>query len=80
MMRLFVIPSRINFRIRVRIGKYVITCEVGPTKGIEIEKVLDELEPLKGKVDAFNVTDLQSSVMRVGSMATCQLLKERKLM
>jgi len=60
-------------------GKFVITCEVGPPKGIEIGKLLDELEPLRGKVDAFNVTDLQSSVMRVGSMATCRLLKERKL-
>lgn len=58
-------------------GKFVITCEVGPPKGIEIEKVLDELEPLKGKVDAFNVTDLQSSVMRVGSLAICRLLKEK---
>jgi 5,10-methylenetetrahydrofolate reductase len=60
-------------------GKFIITCEVGPPKGIEIEKILDELESLKGKVDAFNVTDLQSSVMRVGSLATCRLLKERKL-
>ncbi len=60
-------------------GKFVITCEVGPPKGVEIEKILDELEPLRKKVDAFNVTDLQSSVMRVGSLATCRLLKERGL-
>jgi methylenetetrahydrofolate reductase (NADPH) len=60
-------------------GKFVITCEVGPPKGIEIEKILDELVPLRKKVDAFNVTDLQSSVMKVGSLATCRLLKERDL-
>ena len=60
-------------------GKFVITCEVGPPKGIEIEKLIDELEPLRGKADAFNVTDLQSSVMRVGSLATCRLLKDRDL-
>ena len=58
-------------------GKLVITCEVGPPKGIEVEKVIDELGPLRSKVDAFNVTDLQSSVLRVGSMATCRLLKEK---
>ncbi|MCD6574903.1 methylenetetrahydrofolate reductase, partial [Candidatus Aerophobetes bacterium] len=34
-------------------------------------------EELKGKVDAINVTDLQSSVMRLGSLAVCRLLKER---
>jgi len=64
---------------RFKQGKFVITCEVGPPKGIEIEKIIDELEPLRTKVDAFNVTDLQSSVMRVGSLATCRLLKERSL-
>jgi 5,10-methylenetetrahydrofolate reductase len=64
---------------RFKQGKFVITCEVGPPKGIEMEKMLDELVPLRDKVDAFNVTDLQSSVMRVGSLATCRLLKEREL-
>jgi len=64
---------------RFKQGKFVITCEVGPPKGIEIEKILNELEPLRTKVDAFNVTDLQSSVMRIGSLAPCRLLKERGL-
>ena len=60
-------------------GKFVITCEVGPPKGIEIEHLLEELESLRNKVDAFNVTDLQSSVLRVGSLATCRLLKDKDL-
>jgi 5,10-methylenetetrahydrofolate reductase len=58
-------------------GKFVITCEVGPPKGIEVWKLIDELEPLRSKIDAFNVTDLQSSVLRAGSMATCRLLKDK---
>ena len=58
-------------------GKFVITCEVGPPKGIEVQKLIDELEPLRSKIDAFNVTDLQSSVLRAGSMATCRLLKDK---
>jgi 5,10-methylenetetrahydrofolate reductase len=62
---------------RFKEGKFVITCEVGPPKGIEVEKLIDELEPLRGKIDAFNVTDLQSSVLRAGSMATCRLLKDK---
>jgi len=60
-------------------GKFVITCEVGPSKGIETEKLMEELEPLRDKVDAFNVTDLQSSVLRVGSLAMCRLLREKGL-
>ena len=62
---------------RFKKGKCVVTCEVGPPKGIEVEKIIDELEPLRDKVDAFNVTDLQRSVLRVGSMATCRLLSEK---
>ena len=64
---------------RFKPGKFVITCEVGPPKGIEIEGLINELESLQKKVDAFNVTDLQSSVLRVGSLATCRLLKDRDL-
>jgi len=64
---------------RFKEGKFVITCEVGPPKGIEVEPLMEELEPLREKADAFNVTDLQSSVLRVGSLATCRLLKDRDL-
>ena len=64
---------------RFKQGKFVITCEAGPPKGIETEQMMGELEPLRDKVDAFNVTDLQSSVMRVGSLATCRLLKDKDL-
>lgn len=58
-------------------GKYAITCEVSPPKGVNIEKCLEEAESLKDRVTAFNVTDLQSAVMRFGSLATCRLLIER---
>jgi len=64
---------------RFKQGKFVITCEVGPPKGIEMEELISQLEHLRGKVDAFNVTDLQSSVLRVGSLATCRLLKDKDL-
>ncbi|MHC4595509.1 MAG: methylenetetrahydrofolate reductase [Planctomycetota bacterium] len=64
---------------RFKQGKFVITCEAGPPKGIETEQMMSELVPLRDKVDAFNVTDLQSSVLRVGSMATCRLLKDKNI-
>lgn len=57
-------------------GKFVITCEVGPQKGTEITELEEVAHVLKGKVDATNVTDQQSSVLRLGSLATCHLLKE----
>ncbi len=68
-----------KFTDRFKQGRFVITCEVGPPKGIEVKELIDELESLRNKIDAFNVTDLQSSVMRVGSLAMCRLLKEKNL-
>jgi len=59
--------------------KFVVTSEVGPPKGINVEKCLEDAESLKDRITAFNVTDLQSSVMRFGSLATCRLLIERGL-
>ena len=57
-------------------GKFVVTAEVGPLKGTDTTEVTEVAELLQGRVDATNVTDQQSSVMRLGSLATCHLLKE----
>ncbi|MDP8230182.1 MAG: methylenetetrahydrofolate reductase [Candidatus Gorgyraea atricola] len=64
---------------RIKTEKFIITSEIGPPKGTDIEEVLKDAELIKGKVDAINVTDLQSSVMRVGSLAICKLLIEQGL-
>ena len=63
-----------GFREALVSGKFVVTAEVGPIKGTETQGLLEDAELLKQKVDAINVTDLQSSVMRLGSMAVCHLL------
>ncbi len=60
-------------------GKFVITCEVGPLKGTDIHEVEENAELLKGKVDAANVTDQQSSVMRLGSLVTSHILLQKGL-
>ncbi len=65
-----------GFREALHSGKFLITAEIGPIKGTEIDVLLEDAELIKGKVDAINVTDLQSSVMRLGSMAVCHLLKD----
>ncbi|RKY32954.1 MAG: 5,10-methylenetetrahydrofolate reductase [Candidatus Omnitrophota bacterium] len=66
-----------SFKEKVQSGKFVVTSEIGPPKGIETKVLLEDAELIRNKVDAINVTDLQSSVMRLGSLAVCSLLKER---
>lgn len=60
-------------------GKFAVTAEVGPPKGVDIQEMLENAELMRAKVDAINVTDQQSSVMRLGSLAACHFLKERGL-
>jgi len=62
---------------KIKAGKFVVTSEIGPPKGTDIKEMLEDAELIKGRVDAINVTDLQSSVMRVGSLAVCHLLMDR---
>ncbi|MBI2907736.1 MAG: methylenetetrahydrofolate reductase [Chloroflexi bacterium] len=66
-----------KFADALRAGRFAVTSEVGPPKGVDIKAMLEDVELLRGKVDAINVTDQQSSVMRVGSLAVCRLLQER---
>ena len=60
-------------------GKFVITTEVGPPKGTDITELEEAAEVLRGKVDAANVTDQLSSVMRLGSLPVCHMLKDKGL-
>ena len=65
------------FREVLNSGKFVITTEVGPPKGSNLEKTLHHIDLLNARVDAINVTDNQSSVMRYPSLGGCLLIKER---
>jgi len=64
------------FKETLNSGKFVVTSEVGPPKGTDLEKIMHHIDLLKDKVDALNVTDNQSSVMRFPSLGTVLLIKE----
>jgi len=66
-----------SLREALRSGKFVVTAEIGPAKGVDVTEFLENAELLRGKVDAVNITDQQSAVMRLGSLAGCHLLKEK---
>jgi len=66
-----------RFKDVLNSGKFVITSEVAPPKGTNLEKTLHHIDLLKDKVDAINVTDHQSSVMRFPSIGGCLAIKEK---
>lgn len=66
-----------NFKEKIEANKFLVTSEIGPPKGIETKQLLEDAELIRGRVDGINVTDLQSSVMRLGSLVVCSLLKQK---
>lgn len=66
-----------SFCEKLASGKFVVTSEIAPPKGVDVKDLLDDASLVKDRVDAINVTDLQSSVMRAGSLSICHLLKDR---
>ena len=68
-----------NLKKALQSGKFVVSGEIGPPKGVDIGKCLEDAEMLRNQVIAFNVTDLQSAVLRIGSMVVSAKLLERGL-
>ena len=63
---------------KLQAGEFVCTGEIGPPKGTNLAPCLHEADQyLKDTVTAVNVTDIQTAVMRLGSMAACHLLIDR---
>lgn len=67
----------LSFREALRSGKFVVTSEIGPPKGINVVPMLHHIDMLKDRVDGMNVTDNQSSVMRFPSLGGTLCIKER---
>jgi len=57
-------------------GKLVVTSECGPPRGADAEVIRKKGKLLQGVVDAVNVTDNQTSVVRMSSFSACLILKE----
>ena len=60
-------------------GQFVVTAEVGPPKGIHVDHLVAEAKEYLSGITAVNVTDNQSSVMRMGSLPACVALKNAGL-
>ena len=64
------------FEEKLHSNEFLVTTEVGPPKGVDVSEMVHHIDILKDKVDAINVTDHQSSVMRFPSLGGCLIVKE----
>ena len=60
-------------------GNFAVTSECGPPRGALPDKVREKGNYLKGVVDAVNVTDNQTAMVRMSSLAASVLLKQEGL-
>ena len=57
-------------------GEFAVTCELGPPRGPDTTVVTRKAQLIKGSTDAVNVTDNQTAIVRMSSVATCALLRQ----
>jgi methylenetetrahydrofolate reductase (NADPH) len=58
-------------------GGFAVTAEAGPPKGTSARVILRKGELLRSCCDAVNVTDNQTAIVRMSSLAGCALLKQQ---
>ena len=57
-------------------GRFAVTAEAGPPKGTSARVIQRKAELLRSCCDAVNVTDNQTAIVRLCSLAGCVLLKQ----
>ncbi len=60
-------------------GHLAVTSECGPPRGAQPDKVREKAKYLAGIVDAINVTDNQTAMVRMSSLAASTIIKQEGL-
>ena len=60
-------------------GKFAVSAELGPPKSADLDLIKKKVEQLSGCVDAVNITDNQTAIVRVSSIATGKLVLDMGL-
>jgi methylenetetrahydrofolate reductase (NADPH) len=60
-------------------GGFAVTGELGPPKGADVDVIVEKANILKGHVDAVNITDNQTAISRMASMAAAKIVVDQGL-
>ncbi|MBI4284615.1 MAG: methylenetetrahydrofolate reductase [Chloroflexi bacterium] len=58
-------------------GRFAVTAEAGPPKGTSAAVVQKKAETLRNACDAVNITDNQTAIVRMCSLAGCVIVKQQ---
>ncbi len=62
-----------NLEKTLAAGEFAVTAELGPPRSADPDVIKKKAELLKGWVDAVNITDNQTAIVRVSSIATAKI-------
>jgi len=65
-----------NLEKVLTMGQFAVTGEIGPPKSVDAQLIRDKARLLRGAVDAANITDNQTAIVRVCSMAAAKIVLE----
>lgn len=68
-----------GLREKLESGGFAVTAELAPPKGTDTNRLIECAKAIKGRVDAVNLTDFQSAVVRVSSLGAAILIKQQGL-
>jgi methylenetetrahydrofolate reductase (NADPH) len=68
------LKSGSNLEKVLKAGHFAFTGECGPPKGANVSHLKEKFEHLRGVVDAVNVTDNQTAVVRMSSAAASAIM------
>jgi methylenetetrahydrofolate reductase (NADPH) len=70
------VKSGSNLERVLAAGHFAVTAELGPPGGADAEEVRKKMEILRGTADAINITDCQTAVVRMSSIASAIILQQ----
>lgn len=65
-----------TLREKVASNQFILCGEIGPPQSCDADVIRDKVKYYKGYVDAVNITDNQSAVVRLSSIASAKILRE----
>ncbi len=65
-----------SFKEALKSGKFLITAELDPPKGLDTGEMVRQVQALKDRVDGINLSDNRGGVMRMGALAASRLTRE----
>ncbi|TVP56858.1 MAG: methylenetetrahydrofolate reductase [Nodularia sp. (in: Bacteria)] len=70
-------PVLNSFRRAAQAGEFLVTAEVAPPKGVNVNHMVSMAATLKGRVHAVNVTDGSRAVLRMSSLVASVILLQK---